>query len=222
MRSVIAASLARECLLAVRQLSDLATPLLFFILVGLLFVLGLEPSPEILAEVGPGVIWVAALLASLLGAERLFRADLESGALELQALGSEPLTLSIIGKLLAHWLVTGLPLILLSPLLALMLGLPQAALPPLLAALILGTPVLTVLCALGAALTVSLRSSGTLLALVVLPLTVPVLIFGSRVAMEAGQGGAAEGGMLWLGALCALAASLGPPAVAVAVRISLE
>lgn len=222
MSGVFASALRRECLLAVRQLADLATPLLFFVLVGLLFVLGLEPRPELLQTVGPGIIWVAALLASLLGAERLFRADLESGVLELLALGPEPLTLSMLGKLTAHWLVTGLPLLLLAPLLGLMLGLPGAAIGLLMAGLALGTPVLTVLCGLGAALTVSLRSGGTLLALVVLPLTVPVLIFGSRVGMAAVEGGGGEGGLWWLATLAMLAASLGPPAIAAAVRISLE
>lgn len=222
MNGVFSSALRRECLLAVRQLADLATPLLFFVLVGLLFVLGLEPRPELLQTVGPGVVWVAALLASLLGAERLFRADLESGVLELLALGPEPLTLSMLGKMTAHWLVTALPLLLLAPLLGLMLGLPGSAIAPLVAGLALGTPVLTILCSLGAALTVSLRSGGTLLALVVLPLTVPVLIFGSRVGTAAVEGVSSEGGLMWLAVLAVLAVSLGPPVVAAAVRVSLE
>ncbi|MEA5445305.1 heme exporter protein CcmB [Gammaproteobacteria bacterium AB-CW1] len=221
MNSVFLAGLYRELLLAIRDTADVVTPLLFFVLVGMLFVLGLEPMPELLQAVGPGVIWVAALLSALLGAERLFRADYQSGALELAVLSPEPLSLHVMAKLCGHWLVSALPLLLLSPLLALMMNLPTQALSVLALTLLLGTPVFTILAALGAALTVGLRGGGSLLALVVLPLTIPVLIFGSRSVVQAVNGEEVTG--LWaLGMLAVLALSLGPPAVAAAVRISLE
>lgn len=221
MNGVLLATLRREWLLAVRDTADVTTPLMFFVLVGMLFVFGLEPRPELLTAVGPGVIWVAALLASLMGAERLFRADYQVGALELAALSPEPLVLHVIGKLAGHWLVTALPLILLSPLLALMMNLPASAVSVLVLVLLLGTPVFTVLSALGAALTVSLRGGGSLLALLVLPLTIPVLIFGSRSVVQAVEGEPVTG--LWaLATLAMLAISLGPAAIAAAVRISLE
>lgn len=221
MSGVFMATLKRELLLAVRRGSDLATPLMFFVLVGMLFVLGLEPRPDLLMAVGPGVIWVAALLASLLGAERLFRDDFHGGALELAVLSPEPLSLNILARLLGHWLVTAVPLILLAPVLSLMMNLPMQVLPVLLLVLLLGTPVFTILSALGAALTVSLRSGGTLLALLVLPLTIPVLIFGSRSVVQAVEGDPVSG--LWaLASLAVLAVSLGPVAIAAAIRISLE
>jgi len=221
MNSVFLATFRREVLLAVRNGADLLTPLMFFILVGLLFVLGLEPVPEVLTAVGPGVIWVSALLASLLGADRLFRADFQTGALELAALSPEPLSLQVLARLAGHWLVAALPLLLLSPLLALMMNVPMGAIPVLMAGLLLGTPVLTVLCAMGAALTVSLRGGGSLLALLVLPLTIPVLIFGSRSVVQAIHGDPVTG--LWaLAALATLAVSLGPWMIAASLRVSLE
>lgn len=221
MSSVFLSTLRREWLLAVRDTADITTPLMFFILVGMLFVFGLDPRPELLRAVGPGVVWVAALLASLMGAERLFRADFQSGTLELAALSPEPLVLHVLGKLAGHWLVTALPLILLAPLLALMMNLPWQALSVLILVLALGTPVFTVLSALGAALTVSLRGGGSLLALLVLPLTIPVLIFGSRSVTQAVEGDPVTG--VWaLATLAVLAVSLGPAAIAAAVRISLE
>ncbi|MCP1726819.1 heme exporter protein B [Natronospira proteinivora] len=221
MNSVLLATFRRELLLAIRNTADVVTPLFFFLLVGLLFVLGLEPRPELLVAVGPGVVWVAALLASLLGAERLFRADFQSGALELAALSPQPLSLHVLGKLLGHWLMASLPLLLLSPLLGLMMNLPGQALSMLLLVLLLGTPVFTVLCALGAALTVSLRGGGSLLALLVLPLTIPVLIFGSRSVVQS-VGGEDVTGLWALATLTMLAISLGPWAIAAALRISLE
>jgi heme exporter protein B len=216
-------TLKRELILAVRRSSDVLTPLIFFVLTGLLFTLGLEPEPNLLARVAPGVIWVAALMAALLGTERLFRMDMETGVLEQLALSPQPLAWLMAARLVGHWLTTGLPLVLIAPLMAAMLGLPTEAWGALLLGLLLGTPVLAVLGAIGAALTVSLRASGALLGLLVLPLAIPVLIFGARAPAEAMIAGGQPAPGLWLlAALLALAASLGPAVVALAVRISLE
>jgi heme exporter protein B len=214
--------LKRDLMLAVRRSSDWLNPLVFFVIVVTLFPLGVGPDGELLREIAPGVLWVAALLATLLGLDGLFRADYDDGTLELLLLSPHPLTVLVLAKVTAHWLVSGLPLLLLSPLLAIFMQLPGAALPALLASLMLGTLSLCLIGAIGAALTVSLRKGGVLLALLVLPLYIPVLIFGSSTVVAAASGFAIEAQLSILGAILLLALSLAPLATAAALRISAE
>jgi heme exporter protein B len=196
--------------------------LLFFILVVSLFPLGIGPSPQLLATIAPGVIWVAALLATLLSMERLFRSDFEDGALEHLLLSPHSLPLLVLAKVSAHWLVTGLPLLLVSPLLGVLLQLPASAIRALPLTLLLGTPALSLIGAIGVALTVSLRRGGVLLTLLVLPLYVPVLIFGTAAVAAAGAGLPTTGQLALLGALLALALTLAPLATAAGLRIGVD
>ncbi|HSC47616.1 MAG TPA: heme exporter protein CcmB [Gammaproteobacteria bacterium] len=216
------ALLNRDLRLAYRRRGELATPLMFFLLVTVLFPLGLSPQPDMLRTVAPGVVWVAALLASLLGQDSLFRSDYEDGSLEQLALSAAPLELLALARVAAHWLVTGLPLVIMAPLMALLLGYPASGMPALIASLLLGTPILSLLGAVGAALTVSLRQSGMLLPILVLPLAVPVLIFGARAVALAADGADPAGGLYLLGAMLALALTLAPFAIAGGIRVSLE
>ena len=218
----VAGVIRRDLNLAVRNRSELLNPLLFFVLVISLFPLGVGPSPALLAEIAPGVIWVAALLATLLSMERLFRSDFEDGSLEQLLLSGHPLTLLVLGKVLAHWLVTGLPLLLIAPLLGVLLYLPAEAIRLLPLTLLLGTPVLSLLGAVGVALTVGLKRGGVLLTLLVLPLYIPVLIFGTAAIAAAAAGLSVTGQLALLGALLALAITLAPLGIAAALRISLE
>lgn len=212
----------RDLLLAARHRGELANPLLFFVLVVSLFPLGLTPQPELLRTLAPGVIWVAALLATLLSLDRMFRSDFEDGALEQMLLAPHPVTVLVLAKVLAHWLVTGLPLLVVAPLLGVLLALPGQALGPLLATLLLGTPVLSLVGAIGVALTVGLRKGGALLSLVVLPLYVPVLIFAAGAVDAAAAGLPVTGHLYVLGALLLLALTLAPLAAAAALRISVN
>ncbi len=212
--------LRRDLLLAVRGRAELALPLLFYLLVATLVPLAVSPDAATLAGLAPGLLWVAALLATLLSLDRLFRSDFEDGSLDLLLLSPAPLPLLVCAKVLAHWLVTGLPLLLVSPLLALVLALPGRALGTLAASLALGTPVLSLLGAVGVALTVGVRRGGGLLALLVLPLYVPVLVFGANAVSAAGDGLPVTGQLYMLGAFLALAASLAPLAAAGALRIT--
>ena len=214
--------LRRDLLIAWRSPVEILNPLLFFVMVVTLFRLGSGPGQHALAALGPGVLWMAALLATLLGLDALFRSDFEDGSLEQILTSPAPLPLLVAAKVLAHWLVTGLPLLLLSPLLALALGVPGAALPVLLLSLALGGPVLSLVGAIGVALTVGLRRGGTLVALLVLPLYIPVLVFGTQAVTAAGAGLPATGALYMLSALLVLAAVLSPPAAAAALRISLD
>lgn len=214
--------LRRDLLLAYRHRSELVNPLVFFLIVVSLFPLSLEPDPVLLATIGAGVIWVAALLATMLSLDAMFRPDYEDGTLEQLMLSPHPVALLVLVRVFAHWLVAGLPLILLSPLLALLMNLPSESLPALLASLALGTPVLSLIGAIGVALTVALRRSGVLLSLLVLPLYIPVLIFGARAVTDAAAGLPWSGPLLFLGALLALALTLAPLAIAGALRITLE
>ncbi len=214
--------LQRDLQIGVRKRSELLHPILFFILVVSLFPLGIGPEPKLLSEIAPGVIWVAALLATLLSMERLFRADYEDGALEHLLLSPQPLALLALAKVLAHWLVTGLPLLVVSPLLGVLLHLPAEAIRILPLTLLLGTPVLSLLGAVGVALTVGLRRGGVLLTLLVLPLYVPVLIFGTAAVAAAAAGLPASGQLALLGAMLALALTLSPIATAAGLRISAD
>jgi heme exporter protein B len=216
------ALLKRDVMLALRQRGQLANPLLFFVLVVALFPLGMNPDPGLLRSIGPGVIWVGALLAAMLALESMFRSDFDDGALEQMLLTPYPLPLLVLAKVTAHWLVTGVPLLLVSPLLALLLHLDGEAILILLATLALGTPLLSLIGAIGVALTVGLRRGGVLLSLLVLPLYVPVLIFAAGAVGNAAAGMAVTGQMAFLGALLALAVALAPLATAAALRISLD
>tara|TARA_R110001606_G_scaffold83958_1_gene191164 strand:- start:16674 stop:17345 length:672 start_codon:yes stop_codon:yes gene_type:complete len=214
------ASLRRELTLIWRAPADVIQPLFFFVVVVSLFPLGLSPEPELLALVAPGVVWVAALLAVMLSLDGLFRRDQESGALD-QMLSAPVMTVvPVSAKLLAHWLLTGLPLALVAPLLGYMMQLPASVLDTLALSVLLGTPTLTVVGAIGAALTVGLNRGGILLAVLVLPLYVPVLVFGAGVVRTALDGLPTDGLLAVLGAILALALSLGPLAVALGLRIS--
>ncbi len=212
----------RDLLLTLRRRSDAMNTLLFFVIVVSLFPLGVGPEPNLLRTIAPGVLWVAALLASMLALGKMFAADYADGTLEQMLLTPAPLALVVAGKVLAHWLVTGLPLTLLAPVLALQFDLPRDAFGVLIGSLLLGTPVLSLIGAIGAALTLGVRGSGVLTALLVLPLYVPVLILGAG-AVEytaAGLGGA--GHLLLLGALLVFAVAFAPWPVAAALRISVE
>jgi heme exporter protein B len=212
----------RDLRIAARRRSEPLFTLGFFVLVASLFPLGLGPEPELLRRIAPGVLWVAALLASLLSLPRLFAADFADGTLEQIALSPYPLPALISGKILAHWLTTGVPLAALSPLLALQFGLGGSELLALAAGLRLGTPTLSLLGAIGAALTLGLRAGGALLALLILPLYVPILIFGAG-AVEASRAGLAAGGELSVLGAALLVAAIGAPlASAAAVRIALD
>ena len=193
---------------------------MFFAIVIALFPLAVGPETKLLQTLSPGLVWVAALLSVLLSLDGLFRSDFEDGSLEQWVLSSHPLPLLVLAKVLAHWAFSGLALVLLAPLLAMMLGLPTECLPVLLLSLLLGTPVLSLLGAVGAALTVGLKRGGLLLALLILPLYIPVLILGSGALQAALQGMPATGYLLWLGSLAALAVTLTPFAIAAGLKIS--
>lgn len=214
--------LVRDLRLGIARRGELAQPLLFFVLVASLFPLGIGPGPQTLATIGPGVIWIAALLATLLAGERLFRSDYEDGSLEQMMLSPHPAWVLVLAKVVAHWLLTGLPLILVAPVLGVLLNLPSAALGVLTLTLLLGTPTLSLVAAIGVALTVSLRRGGVLLTLLVLPLYVPVLIFASTAVTAAATGLPYDGQLALLGALFALALITAPFAAAAGLRINLE
>ena len=211
----------RDLRLALRQGSDAMLVLAFFVMAVLLFPFGVGPEPNLLARIGTGVIWSMALLAALLSFDRLFQADFEDGSLDQLALAPLPLAAIVLAKTTAHWLTTGLPLLLVAPLLALVLRLPGDALPMLLLALLLGTPTLSLIGAVGAALTLGARRGGVLLPLLILPLDVPVLIFGVA-AVDAAAGGFPSGPPLaLLGGILLAALPLAPWAAAAALRQAL-
>lgn len=219
---VFLAALQRDLLVGLRRWTDVTSPLLFFVLVITLYPLALSPKPEILKIVGPGVLWIAALLATLMSLNAMFRADLDDGTLEQLLVLPEPLALPMLAKIIAHWLFSGLPLVLLAPLVGITYHLPPEATLALAMTLLLGTPVLSLVGAIGAALTAGLRQAGALLALLVTPLMLPVLIMGSRATDLAAQGQEITGILYLLGALLALALTLAPLAVAASIRISLD
>jgi heme exporter protein B len=212
----------RDLMLAVRHRAEMANPILFFVLVTSLFPLGIGANPALLQAVAPGVIWVAALLAALLSIENVFRSDFEDGSLEQYLLSSHPLSVLVLAKITAHWLVTGLPLLLISPLLGILMGLPIDAIKILFITLLLGTPVLSLIGAVGVALTVGLRKGGMILSLLVLPLYVPVLIFASSAVDTAATGLPVTAHLSLIAALLLLALSLSPFATAAALRVSLS
>ncbi|WP_428096931.1 heme exporter protein CcmB [Candidatus Rariloculus sp.] len=214
--------MTRDLKLAFRRWSEFANPLLFFVIVTSLFPLALAPEQALLQTVGAGVLWVAALLSSLLALEGLFRGDVEDGSMEQILLSSAPFGVVVLAKITAHWIVTGIPLIVLVPVIAMSFQLPADALATLAAALLLATPTLSILSAIGAALTVSLKSGGSIIGLLVLPLCSPMLIFGTRATDMAANGEAVAGPLYLLAALAVFAVSLGPLAVVAALRVGLE
>ena len=222
MLDVMLRVLQRDLRLAFRRWSELATPLIFFVIIASLFPLASSPDEAQLRQIGSAVLWMSALLSSLLALDGLFRADAEDGSMEQLILSPAPLGLIVLAKIVAHWTVSGVPLLVLAPLVALSFYLPTDALPSLIAALALATPTLSVLAAIGAALTVSLRAGGTIIGLLILPLTGPVLIFGTRATELAAQGESVAGPLYLLAALAVLAVSLGPIVAAAAVRTALE
>lgn len=212
----------RDIRLALRRWEHIADPLIFFLMVTTLFPLAIGPELSRLREVAPGVLWVAALLSSLLAADSLLKSDSQDGSLEQYLLCGQPLTLLLFAKIAAHWLLTGLPLVIVSPFVAIALGVPSAALVTVATGLAFGTMTLGLMGAMGAALTVGLRRGNLLLSLLVLPLAMPVLIFGSRTAELAIAGESAAGPLYFLASLLVLGVTLAPLAAAAAVRIGIE
>ncbi len=214
--------LKRDLLQAFRRRSDIATTLFFFVIVSSLFPLGIGPEPAVLSSIAPGVLWVAALLAGMISLSRMFAADFSDGSLEQLLLAPQPLALLVTAKIAAHWLVCGLPVVLLAPLIGLQYALPNEALWVLVCSLMLGTPTLSLIGAIGAALTLGVRGSGLLVALLVLPLYIPTLIFGAGAVAASQHGMSAEAHLSLLAAVSLLSLVLAPVATAAALRISVE
>jgi heme exporter protein B len=214
--------IARDLRLAVRHWDQVIQPLIFFAIITTLFPLAISPALDELRRIAPGIVWVAAMLASLLALESLFRPDVEDGTMEQWVLAGQPLSLLLLAKVATHWLLTGLPLVLMSPLVGTALGMPSSVWPVLMATLALGTGSLSMLGGVGAALTVGVRRGSVLLALLVLPLEMPVLIFGARAVDLAMQGEAVAGPLNLLAAVLLFFVSLGPFAMAAAMRVSVE
>ncbi|MYN04468.1 heme exporter protein CcmB [Pseudoduganella sp. DS3] len=222
MLSTSAQLLRRDLLLAMRRRSDALMPLAFFLVVTSLFPLAIGPDSKLLRSVAPGIVWVAALLASLLGLQRLFADDHADGSLEQLLLAGQPLELLVLAKVLAHWLTSGVPLLVLAPLVALQYGLDATALTVLWLGLLLGTPVLSLLGSIGAALALGARGGSVLVALILMPLYIPLLILGSSAVVAAGDGTGSAPHLMLLGALLAASLAATPWATAAALRIAHE
>ena len=218
----VLATLRRDLLIAYKRKNDLFNPFMFFVLVATLFPIGISPEPEVLGEISAGVLWISALLASLLAMDNLFRADFEDGSLELLMLSPHPLYFLVLAKNIAHWLVSGLPVVLVSPLIAYMLNFPEGAYTTLVLTLLLGTPVLSLLGSIGVALTVGLGSRGLILAVITLPMSVPVLIAGTLTVSQTLEGASLSGYLAIMGAMLVAALTLAPLASAAALRISVN
>ena len=220
--TAFSALLRRDFLLAYRRRAELLQPLVFLLVVTTLFPLGVGPSPQLLANIAPGVIWIAALLATVLSLDSLFRSDFEDGTLEQMMLSGQSISLIALSRIVAHWLVAGLPIVLLSPLLALWMNLPAEGMSILIKSLVIGTPVLSLIGAIGGALTVSLKRGGQLLSLLVFPLYVPLLILATSAVSSAVAGLPYNGqlGLMIAGLIAAL--TLAPFATAAALKLSLS
>jgi heme exporter protein B len=214
--------LRKELLLALRQKTDMVTVLFFFLIVSSLFPFAVGPELNTLKIIGPGVIWVGALLCSLLALHRVFETDFNDGSLEHLVLSGEPLTLLVIAQILAHWLITGLPVVIVAPLIGLQFGLSAGSLSLLLGTLLLGTPVLSLIGSIGAALTLGVRGGAALTSILILPFYVPILIFGAGAVVADLQGLSIEGHLSILIAMLCLSVALAPLAIASAIKIALE
>jgi heme exporter protein B len=213
---------ARDLKLAFRRWEQVTQPVVFFLMVTTLFPLALSPETSQLRQVAPGVLWVAALLSALLALEFMFRSDFEDGTLEQLVLSGQPLWWLALVKAFAHWTVSGLPLVVAAPVVALSLAVPSEALGTVVVSLVLGTAILSFLGSVGAGLTLGIRRGSVLLSLLVLPLAMPALIFGARAVDMAVMGEAARGPILLLSAMCILSVTLGPFATAAALKVSME
>lgn len=222
MLSTMTTIIRRELLIAFRRQADIFNPLWFFIIVITLFPLSIGPDPSLLSRIAPGIVWVAALLSALLSLERLFRDDYQDGSLEQMMLMPVPLPVVVISKVLAHWLLTGMPLILISPLLAILLSLDMNTWISVVLTLLLGTPTLSFIGAIGVALTVGLQKGGVLLSLLVLPLYIPILIFATSAIDAASLGMAYNGQLAILAAMFMGALTLTPFAISAALRVSVN
>lgn len=220
--SLVKATIKRDLLLAARNPGEWLNPLMFFLMVGALFPIAVDPDPKFLGKIAAGVVWVAALLATLLSLDALFKSDVEDGSLEQWLASGESLYAMALGKALVHWCISGLPLTLMAPILGLMLALPSDAYGVLMLSLLLATPILSLLGAVGAALTAGVRSGGLLLSLLVLPLYIPVLIFAASAVYAASIGMQYSGQLGFLGSMLALALCLTPFAVSAALKLNLS
>lgn len=216
------AAVRRDLLLAFRHRNEIVNPLAFFLMVAVLFPLGVSPEAKFLAQVAPGVIWVAALLASLLSVDGIFRTDFDDGSLEQMLISPQSLGVLVLAKVVSHWFISGFLLALLSPLLAMMLFLPSSGLFALVVSLLLGTPTLSLIGAIGAALTVGLRKGGVLISLLVLPLYIPVLIFGAGTVQAAAVGMPIAGYLALLAAVLVVSLMVAPWAIVAALKISVR
>jgi len=216
------AIIRRDLVLALRRRSEVANPLLFFVLVITLFPLGIGAQPNLLQAIAPGIIWVSALLAAMLSLDSLFRSDFDDGSLEQILLSSHPTSILVLAKIIAHWSVTGLPLLIVAPLLAIFLGMPTQSIGILLLTLLLGTPVLSLIGAIGVALTVGLRRGGMILSLLVLPLYVPVLIFAGNAVEMAASGLPINAQINILISILFMALVLAPWPTAAALKMSIN
>jgi heme exporter protein B len=220
--TAVGAVVRRDLLLAYRHRGELLNPVLFFFLVSMLIPLGVSPDPEVLALLAPGIIWVMALLATLLSMDGLFRGDFDDGSLEQLVVSPHPMYLLVLAKVLVHWLVTGLPLTLVSPLLGLWMALPPDGFVALFLSLLIGTVTLSMIGAIGAGLTVALRKGGVLISLIIIPFYTPVLLFGTVAVSNAINGLPFAGLLAILGSFMALSMGLAPLATAGAIKISIN
>ena len=220
--SAVFAMIHRDLLLVMRRKSEVLTALFFFVVVTSLFPLGIGADAALLRKIAPGVIWVAALLATLLGLHRMFAADYADGTLEQMALSPQPMVLLVVGKMIAHWIVCGLPLVILAPIIGIQFDLYLSSLYVLMGTLLMGTPVLSLLGSIGAALTLGVRGGSVLMSLLILPLYIPVLIFGAGAVYANSVGLETSGHFSLLGALLILALAFVPWVSAAAVKIAIE
>ena len=216
------ATLRRDLLIAYKRKNEVVNPFMFFLIVATLFPIGISPEPDRLSEIAAGVLWISTLLASLLAMDSLYRADYEDGSLEQLLLAPHSLYFMVLAKNLAHWLISGLPVVLISPLIAYMLNLPAESFGTLFVTLLLGTPVLSLLGSIGVAVTVGLGSRGLILAVITLPMSVPVLIAGTMAVQQTLNGASLAGYLAIMGAMLLASISLAPLASAAALRISVN
>jgi len=220
--SAFKSTLKRDLNIAFKKKNDIANPFMFFVIVVSLYPIAITPDPERLSEIAAGVVWISVLLASMLSMDNLYRSDYEDGSLEQLLLSPHPLFFMVLAKNISHWLVSGLPVVLAAPLLAYMLNLPQQAYPTLIASLLIGTPVMSLIGSIAVALTVGLGSRGLILAVITLPMSVPILIFGTLAVEASVSAGSPAGYLALMLAMLAASLSLAPLASVAALRISIS